>query len=107
MSQGHRHLGGPEATQNQGNVLGDRPCVRQSRLYREHVGGNAMKELLGQDTLKWDTQRQQGVYSGKPVFDHNQPPAGHVAAAEATQQGSFRRGSGNANKQTYNCLTGQ
>jgi hypothetical protein len=106
MSQGHRHLGGPEATQNQGNVLGDRPCVRQSRLYREHVGGNAMKELLGQDSLKWDTQRQQGVYSGKPVFDHNQAPVAQAPAAESTQ-GSFRRGGATANKQTYNCLTGQ
>ncbi|KAH9598405.1 hypothetical protein LSM04_006148 [Trypanosoma melophagium] len=69
--RGHQHLGDPSLTQNQGNVLGDRPCVRQSRLYREHVGGNAMKELMGQDGLKWDTTRTQGVYAGGRAFDHN------------------------------------
>lgn len=66
---GHRHHGDPSLTQNQGNLLGDRPCVRQSRLYREHVGGNAMKELMGQDVLKWDTTRTQGAYDGGKVFD--------------------------------------
>lgn len=105
MSQGHRHLGGPDATQNQGNVLGDRPCVRQSKLYREHVGGNAMKELLGQDQLKWKTDAQEGVYAGKAVFDHNgKPPTPAQPAEEASKH---RRGAGAANKQTYNALTGQ
>lgn len=70
MSSGHKNLGG--GTQNQGNVLGDRPCVRQSRLYREHNGGNAMKDLLGQADLKWDVDRQQGAYKGMRVFDHNE-----------------------------------
>jgi hypothetical protein len=64
------HLGGPHMTQNQGNVLGDRPCVRQSRLYREQVGGNTMKDLLGQETLKWDTNQTEGAYSGGRVYDH-------------------------------------
>lgn len=80
MSQGHRWCGGAGQTQNQGNVLGDRPCVRQSKLYREHVGGNAMKEMFGQDSLKWSTTQQQGVYAGKAVWNgneraaHAQPP---------------------------------
>lgn len=67
---GHRHLGGPSLTQNQGNVLGERPCVRQSRLYREHNGGNTMKELMGQGDLKWDTTCVQGAYAGGKIFDH-------------------------------------
>lgn len=69
---GHYNAGGVGATQNQNNHLGDRPCVRQSRLYREHCGGNAMKELMGQSSLKWDTTKQEGAYKGKAVFDHNQ-----------------------------------
>ena len=67
-SGGHVNLGGPGATQNQGNVLGNRPCVRQSRLYREHNGGNAMKELLGNSELNWKTDQQQGAYKGRPVY---------------------------------------
>jgi hypothetical protein len=120
---GHTHLGGAGMTQNQGNVLGDRPCVRQSRLYREHVGGNTMKELMGQDQLKWDTRRTEGAYQGGRVFDHNsannhpavtQQPA-QLAERQAVnnnnaggvKENGFRRGSGCANKQTYNILTGQ
>lgn len=68
---GHYNAGNGSGTQNQNNHLGDRPCVRQSRLYREHCGGNAMKELMGQGNLKWDTSAQEGAYKGKKVFDHN------------------------------------
>ena len=68
---GHYNAGGADSTQNQNNHLGDRPCVRQSRLYREHNGGNAMKDILGQNNLMWDTQAQLGAYQGKRVFDHN------------------------------------
>ena len=126
MSHGHMHLGGAGMTQNQGNVLGDRPCVRQSKLYREHVGGNTMKELMGQESLKWDTNRTEGAYQGGRVFDHNsqqqqqqfqqpqQPLADKRANAAPVQapapgvkESGFRRGSGYANKQTYNILTGQ
>lgn len=67
---GHRH--NPNAsTQNQGNSLGDRPAVRQSKLYRTHESGNNMKSLLGTSHLSWDENRQQGAYQGRPVFDHN------------------------------------
>ena len=126
MSQGHYHAGGANMTQNQGNMIGDRPCVRQSRLYREHVGGNAMKELLGQDTLKWDTNRTQGAYQGGRVYDHNAPladkpkntiPETFAKAAPVQQEQPrdasgvdamrHRRGAGQANKQTYNFMTGQ
>ncbi|EAN93087.1 hypothetical protein C3747_125g64 [Trypanosoma cruzi] len=74
---GHQHLDNPSLTQNQGNLLGDRPCVRQSRLYREHVGGNTMKELMGQDGLKWNTTHTEGVYAGGRAFDCNDKQ--HVA----------------------------
>jgi hypothetical protein len=144
-------------TQNQGNSLGDRPCVRQSRLYRELCGGNTMKELMGQDQLKWDTGRTEGAYQGGRVFDHNthayeraepgqqrqphpayaqqqqsvysqQPhqqastqqvaqPAYSQASqvpwatsdqqpANAQQHAGHRRGAGQANRQSYNLLTG-
>ncbi|RNF19427.1 uncharacterized protein Tco025E_04184 [Trypanosoma conorhini] len=85
---GHQHLGDPALTQNQGNLLGDRPCVRQSRLYREHVGGNTMKELMGQDGLKWDTTRTQGVYAGGRAFDHNDKPRAEGAPADVTTTSS-------------------
>ncbi|ESL10015.1 hypothetical protein TRSC58_02257 [Trypanosoma rangeli SC58] len=82
--RGHQHLGDPGLTQNQGNLLGDRPCVRQSRLYREHVGGNTMKELMGQEKLKWDTTCTQGVYAGGKAFDHNDKPRTQVVAEDAS-----------------------
>ena len=69
---GHRNLGGAGMTQNQGNVVGDRPCVRQSRLFRQHDSGNAMKDLMGTG-VKWDVNQQQGAYQGKTVYDHNAP----------------------------------
>lgn len=137
---GHQHLGGPGLTQNQGNIIGDRPCVRQSRNYREHLGGNAMKELMGQDQLKWDTTRTQGAYEGGNVFDPDRDGPGHRAGAQRQQQfnnpppvqqqqqqvnqyqssnnqygsgqpapqaAGHRRGAGQANRSTYNILTGQ
>lgn len=58
-------------TQNQGNVIGDRPCVRQSKLFRQHDSGNAMKDLMGHGDMKWDVNQQQGAYAGKSVYDHN------------------------------------
>ncbi|KAG5484992.1 hypothetical protein LSCM1_07072 [Leishmania martiniquensis] len=68
---GHHHTSDPNLTQNQGNMLGDRPCVRQSRLYREGCSGNAMKELLGQSELSWKTNQTEGCYGGGRVYDHN------------------------------------
>ncbi|CCW63579.1 unnamed protein product [Phytomonas sp. EM1] len=62
---------GPGDSQNIGNLLGSRPCVRQSRLYREGCSGNAMKDILGQGELKWDTTRTEGCYKGGHVYDHN------------------------------------
>mmetsp|Transcript_75369 Transcript_75369/g.87588 ORF Transcript_75369/g.87588 Transcript_75369/m.87588 type:complete len:128 (+) Transcript_75369:46-429(+) len=127
MSQPHMHLGGPHMTQNQGNVLGDRPCVRQSRLYREQVGGNAMKDIMGQTSLKWDTNRTQGAYEGGRVYDHNSQRYEHEPQPLASKEvnhgvpsmqapikvdavetaGVHRRGAGAANRTTYNFMTGQ
>src|SRR3989338_8411382 len=84
-SGGHYWGGAPGQTQNQGNMLGDRPCVRQSKINREHMGGNNMKDILGQEQLKWDTNKQEGVYAGRGVWSQegganansnnkNQPP---------------------------------
>ena len=57
------------ATQNQGNQLGSRPCVRQSQLFRQNESGNTMKSLLGSSHLQWDTKHTQGAYDGRPAYD--------------------------------------
>lgn len=69
---GHHHNSNA-GTQNQGNSLGDRACVRQSKLYRQHESGNDVKSILGTDHLRWDTEHQEGAYKGQKVFDHNKP----------------------------------
>lgn len=69
---GHYHCSTAE-TQNQGNSLGDRACVRQSKLYRQHESGNGMKDALGKSHLSWEVDRFEGAYKGRPVFDHNAP----------------------------------
>ena len=67
-------------TQNQGNHIGDRSCVRQSKLYRRYESGNAVKELLGTGHLRWDENRKQGAYQGQRVYDHNKADHGAVMA---------------------------
>ena len=67
-------------TQNQGNHIGDRSCVRQSKLYRRYESGNAVKELLGTGHLRWDENRKQGAYQGQRVYDHNKADHGTVMA---------------------------
>eukprot|EP00759_Apiculatamorpha_spiralis_P010553 PhF_6_TR17303/c0_g1_i1/m.26525 len=69
MQRSHTHYNAPGATQNQGNTIGDRPCVRQSKIGREHEGGNQMKELMGHGELKWDTNKTEGAYTGGRVYD--------------------------------------
>jgi len=66
-ARGHQTL--PFGTQNQHNMLGDRPSVRQSKIYRQNESGNAMKSLLGVENLAWNTEKQQGAYEGMGVFD--------------------------------------
>ena len=41
------------ATQNQGNSLGSRSCVRQSELYRRYESGDSLKGILGTTNLCW------------------------------------------------------
>lgn len=73
---GHRH--NPSAgTQNQGNTLGDRSCVRQSKLYRQYESGNGVKDILGSSHLCWNENFKEGAYKGQRVFDHNAPTAGN------------------------------
>jgi hypothetical protein len=61
-----------------GNRLGNRPVVRQSKIYRTNESGNAMKDLLGQGHLSWNEDQQEGVFKGQAVYD----------AASGTYQGS-------------------
>lgn len=67
---GHSHNSSAE-TQNQGNTLGDRSCVRQSKLYRMYESGNNVKDIMGTSNLVWDVNEKSGAYSGQKVFDHN------------------------------------
>lgn len=66
---GHWH-DATAGTQNQGNHIGDRSCVRQSKLYRRYESGNAVKELLGTGHLKWNENKKEGAYKGQKVYDH-------------------------------------
>jgi len=65
--QGAYHNPGA-ASQNLGNHIGTRSCVRQSKLFRMYESGNATKALLGQQSLQWDVDRKEGAYRGR-VFD--------------------------------------
>uniref|UniRef100_A0A7S2CEV2 Uncharacterized protein n=1 Tax=Octactis speculum TaxID=3111310 RepID=A0A7S2CEV2_9STRA len=57
------------ATQNSGNSIGTRSTIRQSKLFRMYESGNAVKGILGQDSLKWDVNRKEGALAGQRVFD--------------------------------------
>lgn len=89
---GHKH-DSSAGTQNQGNTLGDRSCVRQSRLYRMHEGGNDMKALLGTPHLAWDTKQKQGAYEGQEVYDHTMDnPYGRSSKPDQSYGGSTYSG---------------
>ena len=64
--QGMSHVG--NSIEN-GNRLGERPVVRQSKIYRQNESGNAMKAALGHDELKWEIDALQGVFAGQGVYD--------------------------------------
>jgi len=70
---GHHHNSNA-ATQNQGNSLGDRACVRQSKLYRMYESGNDVKAILGSSHLCWNPNETQGAYKGKKAYDHMADP---------------------------------
>ncbi len=67
---GHRHDSGV-ASQNLGNTLGSRSCVRQSKLYRQYESGNDVKAILGTSHLCWRTDQKEGAYKGQKVYDHD------------------------------------
>ena len=69
---GHKH-DNSHASANTGNTLGDRSCVRQSKLYRMYESGNDVKGILGTSHLEWNTKEKEGVYKGHHVYDHNDP----------------------------------
>jgi len=67
MSHTHDSMSG---SQNVGNKLGSKPCVRQSRLYRRNESGNAMKALLGSgEDLQWNEMKCEGAYANTGVYD--------------------------------------
>ncbi len=87
MSPRYRSPGAAGGIEN-GNALGQRPVVRQSKLYRERESGNAMKGIFGQDNLAWNTEEQQGVFRGQGVFDAASESITQSAAASYTSTGA-------------------
>ena len=85
---GHYHHNDASLTQNQGDHVGDRPCVRQSRTYRAHNGGNAMKDIMGQGNLAWDTENMQGAYTGAahPGHSDGAQTHGHQSTSQQNYQ---------------------
>ncbi len=67
---GHRH-DSSVASQNLGNTLGSRSCVRQSKLYRQYESGNDVKAILGTSHLCWRTDQKEGAYKGQKIYDHD------------------------------------
>jgi hypothetical protein len=57
----------PTGSIETGNKLGARPVIRQSQVYRETMSGNAVKDLMGQSSILWSTQEQEGVFRGMAV----------------------------------------
>ena len=68
----HHHCA-TASSQNQGNTLGSRSCIRQSRLFRQYESGNDIKNIMGMSNLTWKTHESEGVYRNKPVYDANKP----------------------------------
>jgi hypothetical protein len=83
----------PRASIENGNVLGQRPVVRQSKIYRVNESGNAMKAALGHDTLQWETERLEGVFAGQGVYD---AVSEKVQVSESTARASEGGGSSRA-----------
>lgn len=95
----------PQGSIENGNRLGARPVVRQSKIYRELESGNQMKNLLGHDHLAWDSNQQQGVFQGQAVYDMVQqgydvsparsqfaPPPPGVQQSKGARRASFAPG---------------
>mmetsp|Transcript_128583 Transcript_128583/g.222107 ORF Transcript_128583/g.222107 Transcript_128583/m.222107 type:complete len:225 (-) Transcript_128583:762-1436(-) len=86
------------ASQNVGNVLGARPCVRQTKNYRKYESGNNMKAIMGHDQLMWDVNRQQGVWDtpnideGPRSFQQERPIGGFQYSCAAPGAHGHRPG---------------
>ncbi|KAJ1383256.1 hypothetical protein B484DRAFT_411188, partial [Ochromonadaceae sp. CCMP2298] len=91
----HRHDSNA-GTQNQGNALGDRSCVRQSKLYRQYESGNGVKAIMGVDHLAWDAN-ELGANRGQ-AFDHNQPNTVSNQPLSAYDYGGGNGGNGNGGR---------
>ena len=75
-------------SQNNGNIIGDKSTVRQSKLFRMYESGNEVKSILGQDCLRWDVTKKQGAYEGR-VFDYGKT-SGHGYYSSEETAGSPR-----------------
>jgi hypothetical protein len=89
-----RASGGANTGIENGNKIGAKPCVRQSKIYRERESGNAMKSLFGQDHLSWKTDEQQGAFNGQGVYDASthsvtKPPSYRAEAPTGAAANSF------------------
>jgi len=71
-------------SQNVGNCLGERPCVRQTPIYKRDISGNNMKELLGMGHLAWDSRDpDSGRGRGRGAAGCRSPP-GYAGDAART-----------------------
>ena len=82
------HYHDPAAgTQNQGNMLGGRACIRQTKFFRQYESGNDVKALIGgPGHLQWDTNKKEGAYAGQPVWDHDQEPINRSQNRQASYE---------------------
>eukprot|EP00445_Apocalathium_hangoei_P007824 CAMPEP_0203859510 /NCGR_PEP_ID=MMETSP0359-20131031/11890_1 /ASSEMBLY_ACC=CAM_ASM_000338 /TAXON_ID=268821 /ORGANISM="Scrippsiella Hangoei, Strain SHTV-5" /LENGTH=226 /DNA_ID=CAMNT_0050776441 /DNA_START=47 /DNA_END=723 /DNA_ORIENTATION=+ len=83
----HGHAHDPwSSSQNVGNMLGSRPCVRQTPLYRKHESGNSMKNILGMGHLAWSPPEEPSSASSAPAprpSPRSRQPSAAVAAPSA------------------------
>ena len=77
------------ATQNQGNVLGSRACVKQSWRAKQQESGNAVKGILGYGNIQWSAEKRSTTvnqHRQQQQRQRQQNPKPATAATKPKQQ---------------------
>ncbi len=77
------------ATQNQGNVLGSRACVKQSWRAKQQESGNAVKGILGYGNIQWSAVKRSTTvnqHRQQQQRQRQQKPKPATAATKPKQQ---------------------
>ena len=74
------------ATQNQGNVLGSRACVKQSWRAKQQESGNAVKGILGYGNIQWSAEKRSTTVNQHRQQQQRQNPKPATAATKPKQQ---------------------